>query len=260
MSTLHDKLNRGETAIGTHISLNSSFITELIGNLGFDYLWIDTEHTTISLEQLQQHLIAARAAGVSAIARVPWNDPVLLKPILEMGLDGIVIPMVNSYDEACKAMNSCQYPPKGNRGFGPQRAVAYGFRPIADYLANIDRELLKIVQVEHIDAVNDLDRILGIDVIDVLLIGPCDLASSMGRIGVWDDPEVAAVLDDICRKVLAAGKKLGVSCGPCTDTELNRWQYRGVDMISVSGDTAFLFEGAQAMQSRLKRTFGTGIR
>ena len=97
MNKLKEKLHNNEVCLGTHVSLNDPVITELMGNVGFDYLWIDTEHTAIDLNCLQQHLIAARAACVSAIVRVPCVDQVRVKPILEMGPDGIVFPQVNSY-------------------------------------------------------------------------------------------------------------------------------------------------------------------
>ena len=254
MNQLRDRLALGGTAIGTHVSLNNPVITELLGGCGFDYVWIDTEHTTVTLEQLQMHFIAAKAAGVAAVARVAWNDPVRLKPVLEMGPDGVVIPMVNSYEEALKAVQAFLYPPHGNRGYGPQRACRFGLMPIEEYLEKYDK-IVRILQVEHIDAVRDLDRILTIPEIDVLLLGPCDLASSMGKIGQWDDPEVQQVIDEVCAKVLAAGKKLGVSYGPCSDTMLKRWKARGVDMISIAADTNFLALGAQSTFEQLSGVF-----
>jgi 2-keto-3-deoxy-L-rhamnonate aldolase RhmA len=252
---LHEKLKQRIPALGTHISLNDSAITELIGNLGFDYLWIDTEHTAIDLYCLQQHLIAARAAGVSAIVRVPWNDSVRAKPILEMGPDGIVFPMVNSYEEAQKAVEACMYPPKGVRGFGPRRAIQFGNVNIEDYLAQVDGSLLKFVQVEHIDAVRDLDRILTIAEIDGLVIGPRDLAASMGKIGKWDDPEVSAAIQSVIDRARRAGKPIGVSYGACAYEDILRWRERGVDMISIAADTDLLLQGAKQLFDQMKKIF-----
>lgn len=254
MNLLREKLNKGQVAIGTHVSLNNPVITELVGSCGFDYVWIDTEHTTVTLEQLQMHLIAAKAAGVASIARIAWNDPVRLKPVLEMGPDGVVIPMVNSFEQAQAAVQAFLYPPRGNRGFGPQRVCRFGLEPTEDYLARYD-ETVRILQVEHIDAVRDLDRILTIPVIDVLLFGPCDLASSMGKIGKWDDPEVQEVIDRAAEKIKAAGKKMGVSYGPCGDEMLKRWRDRGVDMISIAADTNFIAKGAADTFDQLSAVF-----
>ena len=254
MNRLRMKLESGKTALETHVSLNNPVITELFGECGFDYIWIDTEHSTITLEQLQLHLIAARAAGVSGIARIPWNDPVRLKPVLEMGPDGVVIPMVNSYEEALCAVRAFLYPPRGTRGYGPQRACRYGLTPTETYLAQYD-QTVRILQVEHIDAVRDLDRILTIPEIDVLLFGPCDLASSMGKIGLWDDPDVQRTIDGAAKKIKDAGKKLGVSFGPCGADALNRWRDRGVDMISIAADTNFLVQGAMDTYRQLQGVF-----
>jgi 2-keto-3-deoxy-L-rhamnonate aldolase RhmA len=252
---LHEKLKQRIPALGTHISLNDSTITELIGNVGFDYLWIDTEHTAIDLYCLQQHLIAARAAGVSAIVRVPWNDPVRAKPILEMGPDGIVFPMVNSYEEAKKAVEACMYPPKGVRGFGPRRAIQFGNINIRDYLTKVDDSLLKIIQLEHIDAVKDLGRILTIAAIDAFVIGPCDLAASIGKIGKWNDEEVLEIIQSVIAKVHTAGKPIGISYGVCTYEDILGWRDRGVDMISIAADTDILLQGANQLYNQMTNIF-----
>lgn len=254
MNKLREILNSGRTALGTHVSLNTPVITEIMAGCGFDYIWIDTEHTTITLEQLQMHMIAARAGGAAAVARIPWNDPVRLKPVLEMGPDGVVIPMVNSYEEALTAVKAFLYPPHGNRGYGPQRASRFGLMDMDEYLESASR-IVRILQVEHIDAVRDLDRILTIPEIDVLLFGPCDLASSMRKIGQWDDPQVQRTIDEAAKKILDSGKKLGVSYGPCTDSQLRRWKDRGVNMISIAADTNFIAQGAQSVNQQLKGMF-----
>lgn len=254
MNSLRSKLESGKVALGTHVSLNNPVITEMMGECGFDYIWIDTEHTTVTLEQLQMHLIAAKAAKVAGVARIPWNDPIRLKPVLEMGPDGVVIPMIRNYEEAEKAIQSFFYPPRGVRGFGPQRAIQFGKMEIDEYFKNYS-DIVRILQVEHIDAINDLDRILTIPEIDVMLFGPCDLASSMGKLGAWFDPEVQDVIDKASKKIKDAGKKLGVSYGPCTEDTLRRWHDRGVDMISIAADTNFIIQGAQNTLNMLKHVF-----
>lgn len=248
---LKEKLRAGNICYGTHVSLGSSNISEMFGHIGFDYLWIDTEHTTISLEQVQLHAVACRSTMTSVLVRVPWNDPVRIKQILEIGVDGIVIPMVNTYEEAERAVSACLYPPKGNRGFGPQRAIDYGLVPVNSYLQHAQNEVLKIIQVEHIIAVKNLNEILTIPEIDVVMLGPCDLAASMGMIGDWCNKAVQDVISEVCSAVIASGKKLGVSYGPCSDLELQKWHSLGVNMMSISGDAAFLIEGARSIYKRM---------
>lgn len=253
MGNLLDKIRKGERALGTHISINDCSITELIGNVGYDYLWIDTEHTTIDLDHLQQHLIAARAAGVSVIVRIPSIDPVRAKPVLEMGPDGIVFPMIRSYDDAKLAVASCMYPPKGIRGFGPRRAVQYGRVPMEEYIHTVDDNLLKILQIEHIDAVNDLDNILTIDYIGAFIIGPRDLSASMGLLNDMYNPAVLKMIDDIIARVKKAGKKIGLSVGACKDEVLISWFRSGIDMISMGSDLRYLLGGAESNLMHLKK-------
>ena len=255
MDKLKKKLQSGITALGTHVSLNDPAITEIIGYLPFDYLWIDTEHTSISLECLQSHLIAARASGVSAIVRVPAVDRIRVKPILEMGPDGIIFPQVNSYELALEAVESCMYPPKGVRGYGPRRASQYGRIPSSEYFAHADDDILHLLQFENIKAYDDLDRILSIEALDVVIIGPCDLASSMGHIGDWDNKEVDEIIDEVCQKTHEKGKKVGISFGMCPEETLARWKKKGFDMISIAADTDYILHGATDTYDRLKRAF-----
>lgn len=256
MNRLHEKIKKHEVAFGTHISLNDSTITELIGNVGFDYLWIDMEHTAINLDTLQLHLIAARAAGVSAIVRIPWNDFIYAKPVLEMGPQGIVFPHINTYNEAIKVVQACSYPPKGIRGFGPRRAIQYGKISIEEYLSKIDDELLKIIQIEDIEAVKNLDHILTIEDIDVFILGPCDLASSLGKIGQWQDPKVLNTIKTVFKKIKEAGKTVGVSYGAASYEEILGWNKLGADMISIAADTDLLFLGAKGLLKKMKKAFG----
>ena len=256
MSKLSEKLKSGQTAIGSHVSLTDSTVTEILGDVGFDYLWIDTEHTSISLESLRNHLVAARACGVSAIVRVPEVSQVKAKPILEMGPDGIVFPQVNSYDLACEAVAACKYPPVGNRGWGPRRAMHFGVDMTAqEYIAKANDDILTILQFENIQAYQDLDRILSIEGLDVILLGPCDLAASMGHIGDWHHPDVEQVVDDLFERVHKSGKKIGVSYGLCDEQELLLYQRRGVDMISIAAETDFIVKGSKDLFHTMKTVF-----
>lgn len=255
MSILSDKLVRGETAIGSHVSLNDPVISEMMGDTGFDYLWIDTEHTSISLECLQNHLIACRASGVSSIVRIPEVSQVKAKPILEMGPDGIIFPQVNSYELALEAVRACMYPPKGNRGYGPRRAMRFGANMTLDtYLKSADN-VLKLLQFENIEAYKDLDKILSIEDLDVIILGPCDLASSMGHMGDWHHPEVEKVVDDLFERTHKAGKKIGVSFGACDASEMMRYKRRNVDMISIAADTDYIVQGAKATLKTMQTVF-----
>ncbi len=258
MNRLKSKLNTGNVCFGTHISLNDPVITELTGNIGFDYLWIDTEHTAIGLNCLEQHLISARASGVSAIVRVPCVDQVRAKPILEMGPDGIIFPQVNSYQLAKTAVEACMYPPKGNRGFGPRRAIQFGRVPLDEYYRTADDDLMRILQVENVKAVEDLEKIVTIEGIDAFIIGPCDLAASMGHFNDLHHPEVVEAMKYVERTSHAAHIALGVSYGACSYEDIEFWRDMGVDMISLAADTDLLLHGAQRYLDDMKRCFRAG--
>lgn len=253
MNKLKEKLTRGEKAMGTHIHLRGPHTTEVIARLGFDYLWIDTEHTSLSLQDVEDHLLAARYSDTTCLVRIPWNDPVRAKPILEMGPGGLIFPMVRSYEEALQAVQSCMYPPKGFRGFGPRRANFYGLVPQEEYLRTVDDEVMRIIQIEHVDCVRDLDRIVTIDEIDAYIIGPMDLSGSIGKLGQTEDPEVKELMRTAVAKVHAAGKPIGVSFGMCqTVEEAKRWFDMGMDMVSLAQEIDFIIDGCRKTLQLMK--------
>ena len=129
---IREKMRRREFILGTNTTFNDACVTELLGDCGFDFIWIDMEHTTITKDSAVQHLIACRASGAASFERIPWNDPVLAKPILDMGADGIIIPQIRSYDEAVAAVAAMKYPPKGVRGWAPVLRLRAGHAGVHD--------------------------------------------------------------------------------------------------------------------------------
>ena len=245
-----------ETLVGTHQSINDVSVSEMVGNAGFDYVWIDTEHSTVDYDHLQGMLAVYRATGTAAIVRVAWNDPILVKRILELGPDGIVFPMIRSVEEAQKAVKSCLYPPDGTRSYGPRRAMEYGRKPLAEYLNGYRERLAIILQVEHIDAVEHLDEIIDSCDADAYVIGPMDLAASMGKLADRHDPEVTAVYEKAIRTVRAHGKTAGLSIGFCPAEEYARWRDWGINMISSGADYAYIIKGSSNMRETLGEVFG----
>ena len=146
MASLKEKLKMRAPLAGMHISLIDSCVTELCGNIGFDFIWIDTEHTAIDYHILLEHIISAKAANVDSLVRIPWNDAILAKRVLEMGPSGIIFPVINSAEELDKAMKSTLYPPNGTRGFGPIRATRYGIDDADEYIASGSLDLVRCVQ------------------------------------------------------------------------------------------------------------------
>jgi len=251
---LNEKLARKETIIGTHVSLADHSVTEMFGDIGFEFVWIDWEHSAMDRQHIQNHLIAARAAGIAGIVRIPWNDPVLVKPVLEMGPDGIVFPMIRNADEARAAVASSSYPPRGERGFGPRRANNYGIMANEAYIAQVETSFWRIMQIEHIEAVKNLEDILRVDGVDTIVVGPNDLSGSAGLLGQTRHPRVLALLDEIADKCNKAGKPFGASIG-YNAQNIADWKRRGAAWMTCGGDTNYLLDGGMNMLAVLKNVF-----
>ena len=173
---LKEKLKKGQAVIGTFISLGHPDVTELLSRLGFDWLLIDGEHSPIGLETMQVMMQAMNGSNCTPIVRPQWNDMVIIKRILDIGAHGVLVPWVNTKEEAEYAVSACKYPPKGLRGWGPRRAGLFD----PDYLQTANDEILVIVQIETKEAVSNVDDILSVEGIDACFIGPYDLSLSFG--------------------------------------------------------------------------------
>lgn len=231
LSKLKNAIANDRPALGAVISLTDPTVAELAGYAGMDFIWIDSEHNAFNMETIKNMVIAAKAGNCSPLVRVRSNDSDLIKPVLDMAPAGVIIPMVCTQAAAEKAVAACKYPPVGIRGCGVRRAVGYGSIEWNDYLAKSAEEPWVIIQIEHIDAVRNLDEILTVPGIDSICIGPCDLSGSMGILNQMSDPKLNALLDEVCAKIKAAGKILGTAAG-----DLPRWKQRGVDWFAGTSD------------------------
>lgn len=229
------KVVTGKRCLGTAVTLADPVVSELCGDLGFDFVWIDSEHGPFDLHTILLHVMATRGTDAAAFVRVPANDPVLIKPILEFEPAAIIVPLIRSAAEAQQAVAACKYPPRGVRGFGPRRGIAFGAQAMSAYLANADARTLVIVQIEHIDAVNELDAILRVEGLDGICIGPNDLSASMGKLGQLSDSQVQAAIDTIVEKARRSGRLLGVATG-FTPDNARYWLRKGVHWICFDTD------------------------
>lgn len=228
-------LDVGRPALGTHCFCEDIGFYEMCGMLGYDYVWIDNEHAGLTDITIRNGIVGANASGCAAFVRVRCNDPALAKPVLEMGPDGIIFPMVNTAEEAERAVKSCLYPPKGTRGFGPIRAMKYNTLPevdLDDYVEQANRSVLKIIQIEHETAVKNLDEILEVPGIDLVICGPMDLSASVGKIGRFSDPEVSGLMNSIIDKCKDHGVNYGLSIGYGMDL-VKYWLDRGANFVSM---------------------------
>ena len=244
-----NKRGSGELPLGAVVTFADAAVTEVLAAAGFDFVWIDGEHGIIDRKTAQDHIIAAEARGIPALYRVPACDHTEIKRIIDLGPAGIIVPMVMNAEDAAKAVSACRYPIHGgDRGCGFRRRLDYGVREVGDYLEESKTDPVVIIQLEHIDAVHDLDRILAVPGLGSVMIGPYDLSMSMGKPGEWHDPEVMEVFDGSCRKIKAAGIPLGVYA----ECDFDLWKRRGVDYMAIKNDTNAMLDGARAMIARAR--------
>ena len=254
LKNIIQKLSKKQPVIGTHISFGDSSITELLGDIGFDFIWIDTEHAPLDKKDTQLHIIAARSTGAAAFIRVQWNDPVIVKPILEMGPDGIIFPMIKTAEEAEKAVRSCLYPPDGIRSYGPRRANKYGMIENQKYINLSGSSIWKIMQIEHVEAVKNLEEILQVEGVDAIVIGSQDLSGSVGLLGQTTHRDVLKLMDEIGIKASKCCKPFGISMGDDPDV-MRAWMKRGVNWLAVGNDYGFIVKSAKAAYLNAKEIF-----
>jgi 4-hydroxy-2-oxoheptanedioate aldolase len=211
-NTFKHALASGQAQIGLWCTLASPYAAELVAGSGFDWLLLDTEHTPADVPLVLQQLQAVAAEPLHRahpVVRAAWNDPVLIKRILDIGAQTLLLPFVQNADEARAAVAAMRYAPRGIRGMGgTMRASHYG-RDV-DYVRDAESELCLLVQVETAEALAQLEAIAAVDGVDGIFIGPADLSASMGHPGNAGHPEVRAAIDDAIRRIRAAGKAPGI--------------------------------------------------
>lgn len=250
--TFQQKLREGERLSGTHLQMAVPEHAEIFALAGFDYVWIDTEHSPIDDRTLLQCINLVRTRGTAAIVRVPVHDYNRTKRVIEMGPDGIVFPMINTRALAEDAIRSTLYPPYGTRGFGPMRAVEYGNLEARDYVEHGVFGMARILQVETEEAVRNLKEILQVPYIDGFVIGPCDLAASVGELCKEEQPKTNALIRKAAEILREAGKPFGVSFGEISDETLDFYLKIGATFASSGVDYGYLLHGAKETRIRLK--------
>jgi len=257
MTYLKDKLRKCEPVAGTHVFLKDPCITELLASLGYDFIWIDTEHTAIDYAVLETHLIAGTAGGTSTLVRVPWNDPIFVKRILEMGPTGIIFPAINTAQELQKAMESTLYPPYGIRGFGPMRALRYGIDDVSKFIENSNKNLVRCIQIESKTAVNNLEEMVKNRYVDCFMFGPCDLSGSIGELGNPLGKNTSDLIDKAVAILKSSGKSFGVSGADWNPEIIQYWHDKGMIVLSMGIDYFHLLKGAKDELENIRRIQGS---
>ena len=208
---LKRKLLNGEPAFGVSIMFPSPHIVDIIGRLGFDWVLIDCEHGSISIESVELMAIAAEAAGITPIARPHINSFEAIGQLMDRGVIGVQVPHVNNADDARRAVQAVKYHPHGQRSLAAGvRSASYGYgMTMSEYAEHANKETLVCVQIEDAEAVQNIHDIVQVPDIDVFFVGPSDLSQSLGHPGRPDAPEVRQAIDSVFSTVTAAGKISG---------------------------------------------------
>jgi 4-hydroxy-2-oxoheptanedioate aldolase len=242
-------LKAGKAQIGLWSSLSSNYSVEVIAGAGFDWILLDMEHSPNDLESLLTQLQAAAPYPSHPIVRVPWNDMVTIKRVLDAGAQSLLIPYVSTAEEAKAAVSYTRYPPVGVRGVaGTTRASRFG--RVKDYAKRAHEELCVLVQVETQEGLDNLDAIAAVEGIDGVFIGPADLHASLGHLGEIANPKIMPMIDEAIRRIRKGGKAPGI----LTPNEDNarRQLKEGALFVAVGADVGLLARGAEALAAKFK--------
>lgn len=244
--------------VGVWVCSTSSTVAEICASSGVDWLLIDAEHTPNDLQSILVQLQAVYGHPALPMVRPPHGDSDLIKQYLDLGVQNLLIPMVNTAEQAAALVQAVRYPPRGIRGVGSALARASMWNRIEGYLGSAHDYISLFVQIETVEAMENLDAILAVDGIDGIFIGPSDLAASMGLLGQQDHPDVVAKVEQAIARAKAAGIRVGVNAfAPAT---ADRYIAAGVDFILVGADVAMLARATEALADRFIGTAGDSAR
>jgi 4-hydroxy-2-oxoheptanedioate aldolase len=238
-NAVKDTWTRGEIAYGAWLTLPGAYSAEIVAHAGFDWVCIDMQHGNIDYQVATLMLLALSTTDTMPFVRVPWNEPGIIGKVLDAGAMGVIIPMVNTPDQAREAVSACRYPPLGTRSYGPGRAALYG---APDYFDNANDRVAVIPMIETKEAVANIDEILAVPGIDAVYVGPSDLSISLGmpprlqNDGPWEDAR---------QRIATACREYGVIAGIHASATLAKQHAdAGYRMIMISSDAANLAAGA----------------
>lgn len=242
---LKEAFDRKQHLSATWVSVGSPTVAEASATRPFDFVLIDTEHTTTTLETVENmhRAVEAVEGDTGTVIRVPWNDPVYLKRVLDVGVSGVMVPMIDTRSEAEALVDSVRYPPEGSRGIASGRASGYGSR-FREYVAEGDDTFVTIAQIETREGLSNAEAIASVDGIDALFAGPADLSGALDLFGQWDHPEFLDAMD----RVIEAAHAAGIPVGTLTvqPEEAPARVEKGFDYQIIGKDTTYLTDSHDA--------------
>lgn len=252
VNTFKQRLLAREAQVGLWLGLADPYCAELAANAGFDWLLIDGEHAPNDLRSLLGQLQAVAPYPAQPIIRPPIGDPVLIKQLLDIGVQTLLVPMVDSAAQAAELVRAMRYPPFGIRGVGSALARASRWNSIPGYLDKADEQMCLLVQIENLDGLANLDAIAAVEGVDGVFIGPADLSAAMGHRGNPGHPEVQAAIEDAITRIRRAGKAVGILSAD--EALARRYLELGCSFVAVGVDTSLLMKALQSLAGRFKGT------
>jgi 2-dehydro-3-deoxyglucarate aldolase len=240
------RLSERGLTLGSWVTVGHPIVAEVMAQAGFDWLAIDMEHSARGISQAQALIRAIDRTECAPLVRVSSNDPVLIKRVMDAGARGVIVPMVNSREDAARAVAACYYPPEGIRGVGLARAQGYGF-DFEDYRDRRSTDTVVIVQIEHIDAIRDIDEILATSGVDGSIIGPYDLSGSIGHAGELQHPRVLEAIEEYEQACKKTGVPAGYHIVAPDASAIGSYVEKGYSFIGLSLDTLLLGRLARDM-------------
>jgi 2-keto-3-deoxy-L-rhamnonate aldolase RhmA len=251
MKGIRQRVLSGDLMAGTFLNLGSSLTAEMAGQAGFDWVLVDLEHGGGDRQELLLQTQALESSSAGTIVRAPWNDPVFFKRVLDLGVSGIMVPYVQSAEEARKAVAAMRYPPAGVRGVAAMnRACAFG-PGFDEYFQSANSQLLTIAQIETRASVDRIDEIAAVDGVDVLFVGPLDLSVSLGVPKQFHHPDVRAAFAKVVGACRKAGKIAGLILSK--EEEIERAVADGFSFLALGSDGALVAVGMRRIAGAFKK-------
>lgn len=235
-------LQQGRLQLGLFLALGNPLSAEILATCGYDYLLIDAEHAVNDLHSIQTQLQAIAAYPIPCLVRPPQHDPALIKQLLGIGVQTLLVPMVDTAEQAAALVSAMRYPPKGIRGVATGLERGARWNAVPDYFAQVEQHNCLIVQIESRTGLNNLEAIAAIDGVDAIFIGPSDLAASLGHLGQPTHPEVQSAIDDALTRIVKTGKRAGIFC---TSSALaQHYAANGASFLALGADAGVLRSAA----------------
>jgi 2-dehydro-3-deoxyglucarate aldolase len=253
--TFRSRIKKQEMLIGSLLTLPSPEAAEILAMTGLDWLFIDLEHSTMGVREAQA-ILQAVAGKVDCLLRLPLNDEIWIKKALDTGAAGIIIPQVNTAEEARRAVQLSRYPPQGSRSVGLARSHGYGMK-FQEYLERANEEVVVVIQAEHFLAVQNIEALTAVDGVDAILVGPYDLSASMGLMGQVDHPQVQAAIGQVRRICQERGIPLGIFA--TTTQRASHFLSQGFNLLAIGSDALFLSQAASGTVQSLRKLGQGGI-